>query len=199
MSAEKVYNFPKLVYPSKPDLIIRNLLSEDECDFLRKCTEVFEEDTSPIVTLRREKKGLYQVDRQYWTFREYPVWFNKLWKKIRNYYQHDIRRPRHLHIMKYRKPGDGLEWHSEGRISYVSFSINLSDSTEHEGGDLEVKDIPDLKLNKGDGIVYSGKSVHRVTPLISGTKYSFVAWFKDVSRMKEVYKKPFPYDKEKKT
>ena len=27
-----------------------------------------------------------------------------------------------------------LDWHAEGRISYVSFSINLSEPDEHEGG-----------------------------------------------------------------
>ena len=48
-----------LVYPDKPDLLIKNILSEEECNFLRQLTEEFEEDTSPLVQLRREKKGLY--------------------------------------------------------------------------------------------------------------------------------------------
>ena len=97
--------------------------------------------------------------------------------------------------MKYRRPGDGLNWHAEGRISYVSFSINLSDPSEHEGGDFELQKS-DIKLNMGDGIAYSGHSVHRVSPLISGVKYSIVAWFTDDSR-EDVHKKPFPYKDEK--
>ena len=101
--------------------------------------------------------------------------------------------------MKYRRPGDGLGWHAEGRISYVSFSINLSNPDEHEGADFELKSNPELKLNKGDGIAYSGHSTHRVNPLVSGTKYSIVAWLKDDSRMKSVYSKPFPYENEKKS
>ena len=186
-----------LVYPDKPDLLIKNILSEEECNFLRQLTEEFEEDTSPLVQLRREKKGLYQVDRQYWTFREYPHWFIKVHKKLCYYYEEKIHMPRHWHIMKYRNPGDGLQWHAEGRISYISFSINLSDNDEHVGGDFQLKDN-DIKIEKGDGIAYSGHSIHRVAPLESGVKYSFVAWFKDDSRMKEVYEKPFPYENEKK-
>jgi len=193
-----------LVYPDKPDLVIRNILNDEQCDFVRQLTEVFEEDKSPLVSLRRDKKGLYEVDRQYWTFREYPIWLIEVQKKLCKYYQTKVHRPRHWHVMKYRNPGDGLGWHAEGRISYVSFSINLSDPEEHEGGDFQVwdketkKENPDIVIKKGDGIAYAGHTMHRVAPLISGIKYSVVAWFKDDSRMKEVYKKPFPYENEKK-
>ena len=186
-----------LVYPTKPDLKIKNILSSEQCDYIRSLTEHFREDTSPIVTLRRQGKGLYQVDRQYWTFREYPNWFIELHKKLCFYYEEKLHLPRHWHIMKYRKPGDGLGWHEEGRISYISFSINLSDPSEHEGADFELQKQPNLKLNKGDGIAYSGHSVHQVNPLKSGVKYSLVAWFKDDSRWKK-RKEPFPYENEKK-
>tara|TARA_B100002019_G_C21077009_1_gene501877 strand:+ start:98 stop:703 length:606 start_codon:yes stop_codon:yes gene_type:complete len=189
----------KLVYPTKPDIKIKNILSNEECDFIRSLTEHFPDDKSPLVQLRRQNKGLYEVDRQYWTFREHPHWFLKLHKKLCYYYDEKIHLPRHWHIMKYRKPGDGLGWHAEGRISYVSFSINLSNPDEHEGADFQLRSKPDLKLNKGDGIAYSGHSTHQVDPLRSGVKYSLVAWFKDNSRQKEMLEKPFPYENEKKT
>tara|TARA_R100000005_G_C4892419_1_gene138572 strand:- start:101 stop:679 length:579 start_codon:yes stop_codon:yes gene_type:complete len=187
----------KLIHPDKPDLIIKNILSKEECLFYRRMTDEFAEDKSPIVALRRNKKGLYEVDRQYWTFREHPTWMIDLTKKLTKYYGENIYTPRHWHIMKYRRPGDGLGWHAEGRISYVSFSVNLSDPNEHEGADFEVWNR-DVTLNQGDGIAYSGKTTHQVSPLVSGTKYSIVAWFKDKGRMKEIYEKPFPYDKERK-
>ena len=185
-----------LVYPDKPDLVIRNILNDEQCDFVRQLTEVFEEDKSPLVSLRRDKKGLYEVDRQYWTFREYPIWLIEVQKKLCKYYQTKVHRPRHWHVMKYRNPGDGLGWHAEGRISYVSFSINLSDPDEHDGGDFQLQDDPDLKLNMGDGVAYAGHSVHQVSPLVSGTKYSIVAWFHDDSRFATL-RKPFPYKDEK--
>ena len=187
-----------LIYPTKPDLKIQNILSNEECNFLRSLTDVFEEDTSPLVSLRRQNKGLYEVDRQYWTFREYPHFLLKLHKKLCYYYDEKINLPHHWHIMKYRNKGDGLGWHAEGRISYVSFSINLSDSDEHVGGDFQLKNNPKLTLNKGDGVSYSGHSTHRVSPLESGIKYSLVCWMKDASRMKSVHEEPFPYDNEKK-
>ena len=187
----------KLIYPKEPDLLIKNILSKDECEFYRRITDEFVDDKSPLVSLRRQDKGLYEVDRQYWSFREHPNWMIDLTEKLSSYYDEKIFMPRHWHIMKYRRPGDGLGWHAEGRISYVSFSINLSTPDEHEGSDFEVRGR-DLTLNQGDGIAYSGRTTHRVAPLISGTKYSIVAWFKDATRMKEVYEKPFPYEKRNK-
>ena len=185
----------KLLYPTQPDLHIKNILSKEECMYFRKLSEMFPEQEGALVQLRRSDRGLYEVDRQYWSFREFPHFFEKLRKKLEFYYGTNIHNPPHWHIMKYRRPGDGLNWHAEGRISYVSFSINLSDPSEHEGGDFELKKS-DIKLNMGDGIAYSGHSVHRVSPLISGVKYSIVAWFTDDSR-EDVHKKPFPYKDEK--
>ena len=187
----------KLVYPTQSDLHIKNVLSREECMEMRRLTEIFpNSEGTGVVQLRREDRGLYEVDRQYWSFKEFPHFFEKLRKKLEYYYETTIHRPTHWHIMKYRRPGDGLGWHAEGRISYVSFSINLSDPDEHDGGDFQLKDDPDLKLSMGDGIAYAGHSVHQVAPLVSGTKYSIVAWFHDDSRFKAL-KKPFPYKDEK--
>jgi len=187
----------KLLYPTQPDLRIKNILSREECMEIRRLTEIFSNSAGTgVVQLRREDRGLYEVDRQYWSFREFPIFFEKLRKKLEYYYETTIHRPTHWHIMKYRNPGDGLGWHAEGRISYVSFSINLSDSDEHEGGDFQLQADPSLELNMGDGVAYSGHSIHQVSPLVSGVKYSIVAWFQDDSR-KNVMKEPFPYKDEK--
>ena len=37
----KNYKGQKLVYPTKPDLHIKNLLSEEECMYFRKLSEMF--------------------------------------------------------------------------------------------------------------------------------------------------------------
>ena len=192
-----------LLYPTQPDLHIKNILSKEECMEMRRLTEIFpNSEGTNVVQLRRPgrdgKRGLYEVDRQYWSFKEFPHFFEKLRKKLEFYYETNIHKPPHWHIMKYRRPGDGLGWHAEGRISYVSFSINLSEPDEHEGGDFQLKADPDLKLEMGDGVAYSGHSTHQVSALVSGIKYSIVAWFQDDSRLKAM-KEPFPYKDEKKT
>ena len=186
-----------LVYPTQPDLHIKNILSKEECMEMRRLTEIFpNSEGTGVVQLRRPDRGLYEVDRQYWSFREFPHFFEKLRKKLEFYYETNIHRPPYWHLMKYRRPGDGLGWHAEGRISYVSFSINLSEPDEHDGADFQLKAIPDLKLEMGDGIAYSGHSTHQVSPLVSGTKYSIVAWFQDDSRVEKL-KEPIPYKDEK--
>ena len=64
----------KLVYPSKPDLVIKNILTNEECDFLRKLTDEFQEDKSPLVQLRRDKRGLYDVIPISERFNSYLYW-----------------------------------------------------------------------------------------------------------------------------
>ena len=187
----------KLIYPTQPDLHIKSVLSREECMEIRRLTEIFpNSEGTGVIQLRRQDRGLYEVDRQYWSFKMFPHFLEKARKKLEYYYETTIHTPSYWHIMKYRRPGDGLQWHAEGRISYVSFSINLSDNDEHDGGDFQLQENPDLKLNMGDAIAYSGHSVHQVAPLVSGTKYSIVAWFQDDSR-KNVMKEPFPYKDEK--
>mgnify|MGYP003127864853 CR=1 FL=1 len=187
----------ELLYPTQPDLHIRNILSREECMEMRRLTEIFpNSEGTGVVQLRRADRGLYEVDRQYWSFKEVPIFLDKIRKKLEYYYDTTIHKPSHWHIMKYRKPGDGLAWHAEGRISYVSFSINLSHEDEHKGGDFQLHEDRSLKLNMGDGVAYSGHSVHQVAPLVSGVKYSIVAWFQDDSRI-NVMKEPFPYKDEK--
>lgn len=77
-----------------------------------------------------------------------------------------------------------------GMCRKLSVSINLSDSDDYEGGDMEFTDLPrtkqDKELNtwtnkelfrqKGTVIVFPSFIRHRVTPVTKGTRYSAVAW-----------------------
>jgi PKHD-type hydroxylase len=80
-----------------------------------------------------------------------------------------------------------FDWHVDvdwkGPHAYdrkVSISIQLSDSDEYTGGDLEFEDVdfPDKELirKKGTAIVFPSYIRHRVTPVTSGVRRSLVAW-----------------------
>ena len=61
----------------------------------------------------------------------------------------------------------------------LSVTIQLSDTSEYEGGDFEfdeVKTTADFRP-KGTVLVFPSYLRHRVLPLTSGTRYSLVAWF----------------------
>jgi PKHD-type hydroxylase len=65
------------------------------------------------------------------------------------------------------------------RIRKLSVSVQLTDSTEYEGGDF----IPHLSSKtetapkeQGMGIFFPSYVLHEVTPVTKGTRYSLVAW-----------------------
>ena len=49
-------------------------------------------------------------------------------------------------------------------------------NNDFEGGELEFKDNEDLNLGVGDCVTYYSKLKHRVKPVLSGVRYSLVAW-----------------------
>jgi PKHD-type hydroxylase len=61
----------------------------------------------------------------------------------------------------------------------LSFSLVLSDSSEYEGGDLELlhTDSPNkLEQKRGRILAFPSYVLHRVTPIISGSRRSIVFW-----------------------
>lgn len=90
-----------------------------------------------------------------------------------------------VQIGQYKKTGH-YDWHVDIAMPdqnnmqrKLSISIQLNDPSEYEGGNLEFKDIPEKeqpKLLQGSIIVFPSFLQHRVTPIISGTRYSAVTW-----------------------
>lgn len=81
--------------------------------------------------------------------------------------------------------GGHYDWHMDfGRDQYstrkLSMSIQLSDPSEYEGGDLEFlinRTHVKAPKNKGAIIFFPSYLTHRVTKVTSGTRNSLVTWF----------------------
>jgi PKHD-type hydroxylase len=83
-------------------------------------------------------------------------------------------------------PGDFYDQHMDAikpvcvNNRKLSFSLQLSDSDDYEGSDLEVyvNAIEFAKSPRTQGTVnfFPSYTVHRVTPLIKGTRYALVGW-----------------------
>ena len=61
----------------------------------------------------------------------------------------------------------------------LSISIQLNDPSEYKGGSFEFKELLEKeqpKLLQGSVLVFPSFLQHRVTPIISGTRYSAVTW-----------------------
>jgi PKHD-type hydroxylase len=80
----------------------------------------------------------------------------------------------------------GYEWHmdigSTGGMNLrkISITVQLSDSDEYEGGDLQLWTGGTMPLTaprgKGNVVVFPSFMLHRVTPVTTGTRKSFVIW-----------------------
>lgn len=85
---------------------------------------------------------------------------------------------------------DFYDWHADVMLETsnafhrkLSVSIQLSEDSEYEGGDLELQcldeenQLPkDIVRKKGTVIIFPSFLVHRITPVTKGTRKSLVAW-----------------------
>lgn len=127
-------------------------------DYVRLFPKHFWEETSYIYTL------IYTETIKYFNF--------DFWPKLEDM-QEDIK------IIRYRK-GDYFDWHYDmfhelSKTRKVNFTIQLSDETEYEGGDLEFfqLNVGNMK-KKGSVIIYPSYLPHRITPITKGTRYAMV-------------------------
>ena len=75
-------------------------------------------------------------------------------------------------------------WHSDagpdlGARRLVSVSVELSEPSDHDGGDLEI--VPATvglrrSLPRGGARFFPSRALHRVTPVTRGVRYALVNW-----------------------
>jgi len=77
---------------------------------------------------------------------------------------------------------DHYVWHTDtisgDMVRKLSFSIQLTDPLDYEGGDLEF--MPEIKDNKiklqGHMTIFPSFLTHRVSPVTKGTRHAIVGW-----------------------
>lgn len=84
---------------------------------------------------------------------------------------------------EYNSPAGHYAYHMDkstgGNIRKLSLTMQLSNSEDYEGGDLEFlygKEPQSANREKGCITFFPSWILHRVTPVTSGTRYSLVAW-----------------------
>ena len=103
------------------------------------------------------------------------------------YYRYDICSLENLQLTSYGK-GEFYSWHVDSHhnddVSHerkLSFSLQLSDSDEYEGGDLQLmhpgyKKIETIRKEKGILTIFDSRITHRVRPITKGKRISLVGW-----------------------
>ena len=60
----------------------------------------------------------------------------------------------------------------------LSVSVQLSNPSSYEGGELIFDNTEPMEDAQGTIIIFPSNLYHRVNPVLSGTRYSLVQWFK---------------------
>jgi len=88
-----------------------------------------------------------------------------------------------LQFTRYAAPGEHYEWHIDRGMQTgtrkLSLSLQLSDPDDYEGGDLELWFGGEpIKVSRDRGMMtlFPSWTMHRVTPVTKGTRYSLVCW-----------------------
>lgn len=77
---------------------------------------------------------------------------------------------------------DHYTWHTDSiegdSVRKLSFTIQLTDPTEYDGGDLEfMPAVTDKKIREqGTMTIFPSYMVHRVSPVTQGVRYTIVGW-----------------------
>jgi len=87
-----------------------------------------------------------------------------------------------LQFTRYAAPGQHYKAHIDmgfgHTIRKLSLVVQLSDPADYEGGELELDNGEPFPMERSRGrlVAFPSWTVHRVTPVTEGTRYSLVAW-----------------------
>jgi PKHD-type hydroxylase len=102
------------------------------------------------------------------------------------YYQYELSNDYELQLIKY-YTGGRYEWHCDYGVSArkgvyrkLSMTIQLSDPSEYDGGELEIVDYTNrthtVPKEKGMFVVFDSRVPHRVNPVTRGKRIALVGW-----------------------
>lgn len=102
-------------------------------------------------------------------------------------------RPKIIHSILFSRYDTGMSYgrHTDNALmasfarSDVSFTLFLNSPATYEGGELVIEGADDetaYKLEAGEMIVYPSTSLHRVDPVIKGTRLVVVGWVQSLVR-----------------
>jgi PKHD-type hydroxylase len=187
----------------EPDLshLDRESMTKEEIEEVQKDLDAYKEYQKNAVheeqvTYRSCKKYLLNVIQEAWLL---PI-LQRFAEISNDKWMFDINHIDQMEILDYDKPDDGYKWHrdsellneTERRTRKLTMIVQLSDSEEYEGCDLEIsnegviddkptdtnvcREYQDTLRTKGTVIVFPSFQKHRITPLLSGNRKSLVAW-----------------------
>lgn len=167
-----------------PAFITAKILSPDECDALLKSLLELGAEKGQVynTTVGKRKSTVSWVPKE-----KYAGLYHSMYKTVlsANIAQYKFKieffkEP--MQFTRYTQEGDHYDWHKDlgpgiNSLRKLSFSLQLSDPDSYTGGDLEIFGYPQIKFrDKGTMIIFPSYEQHRVTPIVSGCRYTLVGW-----------------------
>jgi PKHD-type hydroxylase len=192
-----VYPIAPFNAPGKEDVCYwEDFLSDDDINYLLARPEWHDQNDAKIGagdqgTVDKEKRrtniswmSVDEKNRHIW-----EKMTNAVWSANRQFFQFDLTGCYELaQLGTYTQYDQGhYDWHTDTSLSSsnspyrkLSMSLLLSDPSEFEGGELQVKygsdDIKQLEQKKGRAWFFPSWTLHRVTPVTKGIRRSLVLW-----------------------
>jgi PKHD-type hydroxylase len=116
-----------------------------------------------------------------WVYKKFTDAVNELNSK---YFKFDLTAFNEgLQFTEYVAPNGKYDYHIDKTYKKIARKLSLvlllSDNSSYTGGDFEILDGADpeaLPKKQGTLLVFPSWTMHRVTPITSGTRYSLVGW-----------------------
>ena len=167
---------------------IPNFLSKKECEDLLQFSLTKElkpalVGSSEVVNLKSRKSNVFFYDYSL-DFPNLNERLIEIFKKEVNIKGYEIDFTNNMFQFTEYTTDGYYNWHTDSdavmKERYCSMVIQVND--EYTGGELQIidKDDNEITLEKGLGnlFIFYSHLIHRVKPIISGTRYSLVNWFK---------------------
>jgi len=192
-SKDKVYNgtWTFKIDDVQPWAYYNNAFSKEECEEIIKIGKEFNLQNAKVgidkvnevnKKIRLSKiSWLYPNEKTEWIFRRLTSYLTNLNEQ---YFKFDLfGLIEGLQFTVYQSPDNFYHQHVDSSfgctIRKLSMSLLLSDPKKYKGGDLKLylgKEPIVLPKEQGKILTFPSYTLHEVTPVTKGTRYSLVAW-----------------------
>lgn len=176
-------------------LMYDKLLSKDLCEKIIELSKklplndgtIFSSDNKLILDKIRKSKVRW-IKKNNKDFIELFDFMNRLIRIVNEGFKVNCNDIESFQFTEYSEIGSKYDWHhdinwnrTDDKSRKISFIIQLSDPNDYEGGNFEFRyyENPnkDKLKNQGTILTFLPYQEHRVTPIVSGCRYSLVGWY----------------------
>ena len=155
---------------------IEGLLSEEECSWILSLSDSFEVASLSYngLTRRHTDQSFRKSEISYIHKQLTENQRDKLLGLIKPTGVTNLKKKNEIHLLKYNE-GSFFKPHVDGRDRYKSLIIQLSNSSDYDGGELVIDGKP-VSKEKGTVIMFDSQIKHEVKLLTKGQRMSLILW-----------------------